>query len=249
MKRVIVILALMTILLIPAAAQAQRTYNPGVPLPAGAAETEAWELVDNGWESMYVNGLPSPSAKARAWTSGGASGQCNRQNWVIDVTNHVSVAQWIEWSATGTRWDWRVRKPGTYAADCITFWMKSNNDVLIDYEGFANLAYLGEGGVNQSIATWYAYGSTGASSPPTQGWVAAADLNNDDDLILDSVDLHAGQSIKLWNKIQVVDCNSSCEYEDQATVTLTLMNIKAWIDPGSGNFMGDQRNNPAPQAP
>ncbi len=242
MKRVTLILALMTILLLPAVAQG--AYNPGVPLPAGATETEAWELLEGNWGSMYVNGEPSTSAKARAWYSGGDADSCNKQNWVIGVENHASVAQWISWSISATRWDWRVRKPGKYAADCITFWMKSNNDVLVDYEGFEDLQYQGTGGVNQSIATWYAYSATGASTPPTAGWVTAANLNGHDDLVEDSVDLHAGLSFKLWNMIEVVDCNSSCEYEDEATVTLVLQNIKDWIDGSTGLFKDDQKNNP-----
>lgn len=231
MKRIIVILALMAVLLVPAAALA---YNPGVALPAGATEVETWYLEAGQWVSQ---GTGDVKALARCWSSGPSlDNACNKQNWVINFTNHASVAQWIKWAITGTRWDWRIRKPGTYAADCITFSLQSNNDVAINYDGFADLAYLEQGeGVKQTIDTYYSYGATLAEAE-ANGWVRASDLNNDDDLIEDSAALHAGLSTKLWNKIVVEECNSSCEYEDTATVTLVLQNIKHWIDPANGYF-------------
>ncbi|MBC7083490.1 MAG: hypothetical protein H5T95_08370 [Firmicutes bacterium] len=235
MKRIIVVLALMAVLLVPAAALA---YNPGVALPSGATEVETWYLNEAGeWVSQ---GTENAAALARCWSSGPAQGACNKESWVINFTHHASVAQWIEWSIGGTRWDWRIRKPGTYAADCINFSLKSNNDVAINYDGFADLAYLEQGeGVKQTIDTYYSYGATLAEAE-ANGWVRASDLNNDDDLIEDSAALHAGLNTKLWNKIVVENCNSSCEYEDTATITLTLQNMKHWIDPETGNFKSVQ---------
>ncbi|MCR4402001.1 MAG: hypothetical protein NUW12_04350 [Firmicutes bacterium] len=231
MKRMVLVLALMAVLLVPAAALA---YNPGVPLPDGAAEVETWYLNNAGqWVSQ---GTGNAAALARCWSSGPASGACNAESWVIDVTHHASVAQWIDWSIGGTRWDWRIRKPGTYAADCINFTIKSNNDVAVQYDGFADLAYLEQGeGVKQTIDTYYSYGATLAEAQ-SRGWVRASALNDSDDLLEDSAGLHAGLNFKLWNKIVVENCNSSCEYEDTATITLVLQNVKHWIDAESGNF-------------
>lgn len=238
MKRIVLVLALMSVLLIPATALAAST---GVPLPAGAVEVETWKLVDGNW---VYQGTGNVEALARCWRSGPASGACNKESWVINVTHHASVAQWIEWTIGGTRWDWRIRKPGTYAADCIEFTLKSNNDVAILYDGFADLQYQETGeGVKPTIETYYSYGESLAEAE-SNGWVRASALNESDDLVEDSAALHAGMSTKLWNKIVVENCNSSCEYEDTATITLVLQNMKAWIDPATGLYKQDQAGNP-----
>jgi len=211
-------------------------YNPGQPLPAGATEVETWywDTLNSQWVSQ---GVGDPDALARLWSSGPMNGSCNKEEWVIPITVHASIAQWIEWSISGTRWDWRVRKPGTYAGDCISATIKSNNDVLIDYDGFEDLH--SDSSVTQDIPIWYGFGET-LDQVISNGWVRSTDLNADDDLLLDSEDLHAGLSWKLWNKIEVLPCHSSCEYEDEATITLVLQNVKMWIDPQYGNFITPQ---------
>lgn len=231
MKKLFVCLAVLTLLLVPAMANAAL---PGEPLPDGAVEVEHWELVGGAWVHFEER---DPAAMARCWRSGPTLGQCNKTEWVIDFTHHAAVAQWSEWSIGGTRWDWRILKPGTYAADCIEFFLKSNNSVLINYEDFADLARQTEGGVLQNIETYYSFGESIATAE-ANGWVRAADLNEDDDIIPDSADLHAGLTTKLFNKIVVKNCHSSGEYEDTATITLTLLNQQPWVDPAGG--WGDQ---------
>lgn len=233
MKKLAILFTIMALLLVSAVASAD-------PLPDGAGEQEHWELSNSGWVHKSAG---DTSALARAWTSGPRSGSCNRAEWVIDFTNHASVAQWASWSIAATRWDWRILKPGTYAADCISFTLTSNNSVYIDYEGFDDLARVDDTyedteidfglGVLPSIATWYSFGPDIAGAE-ANGWVAASALNNDDDLIPDSRELHAGMSVKLFTKITVANCNSSGEYEDTATVTLVLQNQQPWVDAEGG---------------
>lgn len=206
----------------------------GEPLPAGSVEHQAWELVNGNWVSMGTGNL---AANARAWSSNPKTGICNKFWWGVPVIIHASVAQWLEYSLSGTRYDWRVRKPGIYAADSLTAVLKSNSDLEIDFDGFANLMYQGTAqfpGVTQEIETWYAYGE---GPPDTLVWMPAIDLDATDHAIKDSADLHAGYSFKLWNKIKVVASNSASEYEDDATITLVLQNQKIWIDGDTGEFL------------
>jgi len=204
----------------------------GQPLPAGSVEHQAWKLLGEIWYPMRVG---NPEAEARAFSSGPVSDQCNKIYWEVPVTVHASVAQWIVWTLSGSRYDWRVRKPGEYAANSLTATLKSNSDVEVDFRGFANLRYWASDrfpGVDQEIETWYAYGE--ASDPSGLKWIPAAEINGMDALVKDSCDLHAGYSWKLWNKIKVKECNSACEYNDNATITLVLQNQKCWIDPNTG---------------
>ena len=229
MKKLLVCLALLTLLIVPTMANAQL---PGEPLPVGAVEVEHWELVEGAWDHMEPG-----EGLARCWRSGGAQGECNRTSWLVNFTHHAAMAQWSEWSIGGTRWDWRILKPGTYAADCIEFKLLSNNAVLIDYDGFADLLRTTEGGVKQTIDTYYSFGES-IGQAEANGWVRATDLDKHDDIIPDSATLHVGMVTKLFNKIVVENCNSSGEYEDTATLTLTLLNQQPWVDPNGG--WGDQ---------
>lgn len=231
MKKLLVCFAVLALLLVPAMANAAL---PGEPQPVSAVEVEHWELAADGvtWDHKEPgNGL------ARCWRSGGDQGECNKTSWVINITHHAAMAQWSEWSIDGTRWDWRILKPGTYAADCIEFKLQSNNSVLIDYEDFADLLRTTEGGVKQTIDTYYSFGES-IGQAQTNGWVRATDLNKHDDIIPDSAVLHVGMVTKLFNKIVVENCNSSGEYEDTAVITLTLLNQQPWVDPEGG--WGDQ---------
>lgn len=207
--------------------------STGEQLPQGSVEHYAWELLDNVWVPMGTGNL---GANARAWSSLPVIGKCNKTYWDIPVTVHASVAQWVEFSINGTRYDWRVRKPGTYGANSLTATLKSNYDVEIDFDGFADLQYLGTGGVKRTIDTWYAFGEGKDPGDTKLEFIPAADLNAMDTIIKDSGNLHNGYSWKLWNKIKVENCNSACEYQDDANITLVLMNQKIWIDPQTGNF-------------
>ncbi|EQB64113.1 MAG: hypothetical protein RBG1_1C00001G1692 [candidate division Zixibacteria bacterium RBG-1] len=229
MKKLLILLA-GAILLLPAFAFAG---NPS-PWPPIGTEVEVFQLEGDAWRSL---GIGDPGAFARAFTSLPAVGDSNRQFWRIDFQNHASVAQWVRWSITGTRWDWFVRKPGCYAADCIGFTIASNYDVDILYAGFDDLLYQGTGGVTLTIPVWYATWNLGTPPPPASDeWIPAALMNGKDILIPDSEQLHQGLSAKLWNKICVQQSNSACEYEDDAVVVIELKRIKPWIDPETGYF-------------
>jgi len=229
MKKLLACLVVLAFLLAPAMAMAEKTYDPGVALPDGATEVEHWELVNGEWVHHDPDDILS---LARCWRSGGAQGACNREQWELGFTHHASMAQWLDWSVGGTRWDWRILKPGTYAADCIEFRIQSNNDVDVLFSGFGDLQYLGQGGVKQTIDTYYSYGESIAQADKL-GWFRAARLN-EGIFIGDSATLHSGITTKLFNKIVVENCNSSCEYENSGLITIRIKNLKHWVDPTTG---------------
>ena len=107
MKKAIIAWCVLLLLLVPAAVSAQLA---GAPLPAGAVRVEAWQLKDG---RLATEAECEVGINVQVWRSGGAAGSCNRGTWTVDFTNHASLAQWSTWSVTGTRWDWRVLKPGT----------------------------------------------------------------------------------------------------------------------------------------
>lgn len=205
---------------------ASAAFGQYCPDPTGT-EVEVWKWVDGvGWVSEETN--PN-CALARLWASNSVSGECNKICWEIPVQIHASIAQWIKFTVTGTRWDWRIMKPGTYAGDCITFEICSNGDVGVDYEGFDDL-YSATSNCDNTIMTWYAWGRSLGDIEQRNGWVRAPDLNDDDDIIEEVCENSHCWQTKLWTKVQVDSCNSACEYHDDATVKLCLINQKCWVD-------------------
>jgi len=225
---------IMTVVLMGGAAWAHTHDIPGPEFPPGD-EVAAWKLVKGAWVSIGGFG-----AEARCFSSKPKQDKCNQQIWEIPVKVHASVTQWVEWSLSGTQWTWLVRKPGTYAANCISATLKSNYDVDIKFDGFNDLEVQEPGkSVNPFIPIYYAYGpgGEGGGPPPPDAFIPAEELNGLDCLVPDSERLHEGRSWKLWNYIEVLPCNSACEYQDDATITIELKGVKIWIDPESGYFI------------
>ena len=92
--------------------------------------------------------------------------------------------------------------------------------------------------MDPTISTWYAWGEDWNHAKDR--WVSAADLNKQRVTIGDSDQLHTGFVTKLWNKIDVVNCNSSCEYENTGTIIITLQNMKLWVDPTNGGWLASK---------
>ncbi len=228
------IIALFILSLLPVAALAQ------LPDPAHEVASWAWDADNNVWVAQSSPINPNPMALGRLYAQDYKDGSCNK-DFVIDLKITAEIAQWIRWSLSGTHWKWFVRKPGNYGGDCITGVLASNQNVLIDYEGFEPLKYIPQNdkpSVVDTIPIWYAAGDF--VTPPVKGhpaWVYCRDLNADDDTVFDSAALHAGIQWKLWNYIHVVECNSACKYEDDATITLRLLCQKPWIQRATGYFI------------
>jgi len=184
--------------------------------------------------SVPVYSYTGNASDARAYISDPAGGSCNKRVWEIPITVEAQIAQWVEWSLTGTKWTWFVRKPGIYVANCITAVLRSNGNLGITFSGFDHLKYVQGNSVDDTIEVEYAFGP----QLPPQAWIPAPDLNNLQLVIEDSSVLHRGATYKLWNRIYVERCNSASTYRDSGTITLTLLNQKPWID-DEGNFVED----------
>jgi hypothetical protein len=216
-------------------------FSQASPYPPPGYPVEAFNLVDSVWVSLATadGNIAHPAAKAQCWASFPADSSCNK-DWEISVKIHASIAQWCSWKMTGTRWDWFVKKPGDYAADCISGTIASNQNILVDYHGFGDLIALDTAkAVDDTIEVYYAIWGTGMPPGITNtAWVHSYDLNNEAewDTVFDSEALHNGLTWKLWNRIRVSTCNSACEYQDDAFISLKLLCQKPWIDRETGFF-------------
>ena len=235
------LLALLIVGLIPVVASAQP--------PNGATEVDAfayeYDEATGTWSWVFQSGpgAPNQMALGRCFASRDTSGYCNK-DWWVPFKVHASIAQWLEFDFNGTRWDWFVRKPGNYAANCLTWWMASNQGITIDFHEFGPLVQEDPKpdypGTPLDIPVFYCFDPPGGVPPLKTDplWINAVDLNLEDFWwhIPDSPSFHEGMFIKFWNYIHVEVCNSACEYQNDAWITLTLECQKDWIDREDGFF-------------
>ena len=210
------------------------------PISSGT-ETQVWKWVvgENGQGSWVPQ--TGVGADARAWHQGTTQeDNCNKEKWEIDVASHASVAQWIHWMLSSKGWQIRVRKPGIYIADCISATIDSNADVLVTFAGFDDLRKLSDPMKDLAIETWYALGDT--NIPADSAWVKATDLNSKTLRVP-----YCYHDAHLWIKINVRGADDSgylktraSEYQNDATICLSVSVLKNWIDPTTGNFLDPQ---------
>ncbi|MEO0120932.1 MAG: hypothetical protein ABIK40_06705 [candidate division WOR-3 bacterium] len=193
-------------------------------------ERPAWYWNGERWICQTLK----PWARGRLWLYfKPVFDSCNKEHWEIPFTDSISVAQWIRWSIDGKKTLWRVRKIGTFAGIGPIICLKSNEDVAMSFQGFENPTN-GE----TEIEKWYGFTDTTVEHPSeVSQWISASDLNNYT-IRFDFPNSCQSQSIKIWEKIEVEQCDRACEYVDPdgATIILTLTVIKPWIDRRTGLF-------------
>lgn len=217
-----------------------------------------WDSVAGAWRAVR-NDTDVIEAVASAWNTGPLfhSPECNIATRSTTFTQHASIAQWMEWSLSSTRKDWRVQKPGILVSDCIDLWVRSNNDVEFTFN-LAPLKHITNDGQDESTTQYIVSGYGIAPPTPLPGkddafWhVATSDADGnplnamftyfvDDYKYYDTAGaprgLHYdGHRVKLWSWIDVQPSHTSSEYEGTGTITATMMNVKAWIDGVTGGL-------------
>jgi hypothetical protein len=193
-------------------------------------ERPAWYWNGNRWICQTLK----PWARGRLWLYfRPVADSCNKERWEISFLDSISVAQWIRWSIEGQKTLWRIRKIGEFCGMGPVICLKSNEDVVMSFEGFQNPTN-GE----TEIEKYYYFTDTTTVEPDASWqWISASDLNNYTIRFEFPNGCHP-QSIKIWEKINVEQCDRACEYVDPegATIVLTLQVIKDWIDPRTGYF-------------
>jgi len=127
-------------------------------------------------------------------------------------------------STTATRVDWRVRKPGTYAALATTVAASGIGTLSMQFSEFADLSRADR--VSGTIAAFYGFGDD-LAAVEAGGWVSAAELNNK----TRHIDLSEPVPVLMWSKIRVGEEDSSAEYENEGVITFIVSNTQI----GEGN--------------
>lgn len=199
-------------------------------------EKQVWKRQGNKWRIDNSNGAtftvfdPKSSdgtgfglaAGVSSSSSAGVLGEATG----VDLTATTTIEPWIHFSITATRLDWFVRKPGTYAMRGASLTVSSNSAVLVDFEGFANL--VNQEDPAQSIGAYYGVEQPGMATGLVN-WITASNFNSSDRLLIFS-EGSPSKTLDLWNMISVSQSNSSCEYEDEAVITLSIQVLTVFVE-------------------
>jgi hypothetical protein len=188
----------------------------------------------------------SVATLARAWKgTDNHSSYCNK-NWTVTFQNQASIAQWMDLGLDSQDLYWRVLKPGEYATSGFNLVVKSNGNVSLAFAGFGDLVNL-EGDVVNAF-----YALVPANQIPTPAsWMAAPALNGLQ-FVFPEVQEHTQLSYAMWNRVRIIECDSACEYKDDAgaSITFVLAEQKPWVDGETGTWkVGYPAPPPYPPAP
>jgi len=130
-------------------------------------------------------------------------------------------------SVTATRIDWRVQKPGTYAALATEIAATGHGNLQVQFSGFRDLARTD--GISGTIPAFYTFAKDLPDNASSQ-WIAASALNSWQNwpapITLDST---TQSVVRLWSMISVSEEVSSAEYssdlgDDKGVVTFIVSN-------------------------
>lgn len=149
MKKTLGVLAVIGLLAVPAIAGAtdscEKTSSTAPNSLAGYVEATVWEWQvsgdrdcgSTGGQWIAVTNDQQNAVKAKAFKSPVAyASYCNAESRYTNLGVKASVAQWLNVELSSTEWQWFIKKPGTYLADCIGLKIKSNNEVAVDFDIF-----------------------------------------------------------------------------------------------------------------
>ena len=220
-------------------------------------KVDVWQADGCRWERMDYFGGNNDSCNymqlARAWKSKNygtlcnpelLSGYCNRQDWVINLKVNATVAQWIRWSIDGNQFDWQVHKPGKYVAEPLALKVRSNEDVDVKFSNFTNLVSTEQG--TTAIPIYWAV-DTQNNNPPSDNnsaWKSVNQLNSSPNNKM-TIPFSTSEVTKyLWHKIDVSDATRASDYQGTGRITLSVTDLKYFIDGDGFYLFGIELNKP-----
>ncbi|MBP7892933.1 MAG: hypothetical protein KA063_05300 [Firmicutes bacterium] len=130
-------------------------------------------------------------------------------------------------SVTATRLDWRVRKPGMYAALATEITATGYGKLQVQFSDFRDLARTN--GVSGTVPAFYAFGQDLPDKASSQ-WIAASAMNDQSNWPIPmELDSAAGSVLRLWSMIGVGEEASSAEYssdlgDNKGVITFIVSN-------------------------
>lgn len=217
-------------------------YNPNYPGGQPGLPTSHV----NGAEAVVYEydaaGVLVPTQLCRVFKEDAEEGACNKCEWPLNFTVDASIAQWVEWSITYTDADFWVLKPGTYVVDSVAINIKSNGDVQLKADYWADLLSPTSGKIIPVEITILPCGQMPGSSTT---WYAASALQGKY-VLMNLIEEEIGDTFHydgvnavMWIRITVDECNTACDYYGGGQFFVQLDSQKAWVDCETGSWDRD----------
>lgn len=147
--------------------------------------------------------------------------ESNINNW---LQNQEPIDFSFEVYVSATEWEWKIRKTGVFCSEVMSCSVSTNHDLLVDFEGFANLT---NNDSSIQINTSYAISQLAPPPPNSTSWIMANELNSADFMI----QAHEDKTWNLWCKLGVTNNILPYEYENRPTITFTIPGVLDWFEP------------------
>lgn len=137
------------------------------------------------------------------------------------------VQESIKVSINAGRYDWLIRKPGTFAAEPLVIDIQSNRSFVLSFSKFGDLQSktLNPG----KIPAFYSIGATLAETE-RNGWFPARKLNGVSLTAVVEADQTRQFVWKLWPKIEITKNTRAGDYEDTGCLTFTILENQIYLD-------------------
>ncbi|MCR4402000.1 MAG: hypothetical protein NUW12_04345 [Firmicutes bacterium] len=183
--------------------------------PPGSQAVVELKVYTAGYAALGEYEFVRSATLGWTWPPHGSGGA-----WLGSIS--VVASPTADVSLSSTRQDWRVRKPGTYAALATEMSFTGVGKLTVDFSGFTNLAQ--QDGGPDFIRAWYGFGND-LAAVETSGWISANDLNLDANSRGPiTLDPSTPVTLRMWSKIDVGEEDMSSEYEDVGVVTFIVSN-------------------------
>ncbi|MBE3597915.1 MAG: hypothetical protein IMX02_03640 [Limnochordaceae bacterium] len=140
---------------------------------------------------------------------------------------------WLRVEVSGTRIDWRIRKPGEYAALAFRAIVSSNQDVTFYFREFGELLPAASSrGDAPGIPVFYAIGDS-LDQAASAGWLAADQLNGLQVRLGRSEALEEGIAWSLWQRLRIGPEVGPAAYVNEASVVFVPANVREFVADGS----------------
>ncbi len=147
--------------------------------------------------------------------------ESNINNW---LQNQEPIDFSFEVYVSATEWEWKIRKTGVFCSEVMSCSVRTNHDLLVDFEGFANLTNTDS---SLQINTSYAISHLIPPLPNSTSWITANNLNTADFMI----QAHENKTWNLWCKLDVTNNVKPYEYENRPTITFIIPGVIDWFEP------------------
>ena len=125
------------------------------------------------------------------------------------------------------RYDWFIRKPGSFAAEPLIIDIESNRAITLTFSEFDDLKSKT---CNQpKIAAFYGFGATLAETE-RNGWIPAANLNHYHQTLTPDPAGTGHLLLKIWPKIDITRATPAGEYIDTGYLTFTVLENQKFVD-------------------